>query len=108
MPPRSMSTARNSQNQSQPTMPTGDHNRTHINVVNGRKNTPSSGHSQEPPNAALNSIGRAIQIRSTASRGNMPAKMARRQPMARYARQQPSQRVLKRVRRFGNAGAYAL
>jgi hypothetical protein len=52
---------------------------THINVVKGRKMIPKSGHSQLPLKAALNWAGRAIQIKISAIRGNIPANSANRQ-----------------------------
>src|SRR4051812_35863828 len=69
------------QSQSQNDIPAGDHRMAHINVVNGKMRIPSSGMNQLPPNAAVKSCGRAIQMNSTAKRGKKPAKTAKRQPM---------------------------
>src|SRR6476469_8452643 len=42
---------------------------------------PSSGQSHDPPNGAVNCVGRAIQRKMSANRGNAPAKIAKRQPI---------------------------
>jgi hypothetical protein len=51
----------------------------YINVVNGRKMIPRIGHSQLPLKVALNWVGRAIQMKISAIRGNIPANIANRQ-----------------------------
>ena len=53
-----------------------------MSVVNGRKMSPSNGQIHAPPKGARNHMGRASHISRTANRGNAPAKIAKRQPMA--------------------------
>src|SRR5262245_18271932 len=96
MSPKPRSTARNSQNQSNPEIPVaGFHSSTHIRVVRGTNSTPSNGQIQEPPNACRNNWGRASHMNSTASRGNAPAKTRKRQPMARKGGNPVAQGVLR-------------
>src|SRR5262245_27663302 len=42
---------------------------------------PSNGHTQDPPNGAVNMAGRANHRMTSATRGNAPAKIAKRQPI---------------------------
>jgi hypothetical protein len=82
------------QNQSQPYNPIpGLHKITNINVVYGRKMIPRIGHSQLPLKAALNIAGRAIQMKSVPSRGNIPANNANRQGMIFFSKK-PYQKQL--------------
>src|SRR4051812_48873836 len=79
MLPRSMRSARTSQNQSKPTRPLGVQRRTYISVVNGRNAIPRIA-TRALPMAASNRAGRASQMNSTPKRGNSVPKNTSRQP----------------------------